>query len=367
MTKLRSFFEGLTKRHIWILGCVVFVVLFQLLSGCRPLMNALANGALWIKRLLAYVFAVVPVSMMEVMIAAAVIGAVVYIIIAIRDIKRSEQRWRTLYRRLSFLIAVVLTVYAAFCVLLSASYYADGFQQKSGLYAQKSSVEELYRVAEYFGARLGEVYDQVERDENGVFCEDVNEIFEDSTEIYEGVSEIYPFLGQESLKPKKMLFSWFMSYFNYTGIYFPFSGEANVNVHQPSMMIPATVAHEMAHQRGIASEQEANFVEILTCMKSGNPVYEYSGAFSAFINLGNALYRYDKEAYSRLWYSLPPEVLADMQANNEYWQQFETKAAEVTEKVYDSFLKSQGQELGVQSYGACVDLLIAYYNEYGEF
>jgi len=132
-------------------------------------------------------------------------------------------------------------------------------------------------------------------------------------------------------------------------------------------MIPATIAHEMAHQRGVASEQEANFVEILTCMKSGNPVYEYSGAFSAFINLGNALYRYDKEAYAQLWYSLPPEVLADMQANNEYWQQFENKAAEVTEKVYDSFLKSQGQELGVQSYGACVDLLIAYYNEYGEF
>lgn len=367
MIKLRGFFEGLMKRHIWILSCAVFVVLFHLLSGNRTLMNAIANGALWIKRLLAYVLSVLPISIMEWTIVAAVIVGVVYIIIAVRDIKRSEQRWRTLYRRVSFIVALVLTVYAAFCVFLSASYYADSFQRKSGLYAQKSSVEELYRVAEYFGERLCEVYDEVERDENGVFCEDVNKMFDDSTEIYEGVCEVYPFLGQESLKPKKMLFSWVMSYLNYTGIYFPLSGEANINVHQPSMMIPATIAHEMAHQRGVASEQEANFVEILTCMKSGNPVYEYSGAFSAFINLGNALYRYDKEAYAQLWYSLPPEVLADMQANNEYWQRFETKAAEVTEKVYDSFLKSQGQELGVQSYGACVDLLIAYYNEYGEF
>ncbi len=346
---------------------MVFVVAFHLLKGCRPVMNAIANGALWIKRLLAYILSVVPISFMELTIAAAVVFAIVYIIVAIRAIVRSEQRGRTAYRRFSFLMALVLTVYAAFCVLLGASYQADGFQQKSGLYAKKSSVEELYRVTEYFAVQLCELYDDVERDADGVFAEDVDAIFDSSTEIYAGVSEIYPFLGQESVKPKQMLFSRLMSILNYTGIYFPFSGEANINVDQPAVMIPATIAHEMAHQRGIASEQEANFVEILTCAKSGDPVYQYSGAYSAFINLGNALYRYDKEAYAYLWYSLPEEVLADMQVNSEYWKQFESKAAQVTEKVYDSFLKSQGQELGVQSYGACVDLLIAYYNEYGEF
>ena len=367
MTKLRGVFEGLMKRHIWILSCVVFAVLFLLLKGCREVMNAVANAALWIKRLLAMIFSVIPISMMELTIAAAVIFGIVYIIIAIRDIVRSEQRLKTVYRRVSFIAALVLTVYVAFCVMLSASYYADGFRQKSGLYAKKSSVEELYTVAEYFTQELCETYGEVKRDENGVFAEDIDEIFDRSKGIYEGVCEVYPFLGQEYVKPKGMIASRLMSILNYTGIYFPLSGEANINVDQPSMMIPATIAHEMAHQRGIASEQESNFVEILTCMKSGDPVYRYSGAFSAFINLGNALYRYDKDAYAQLWYSLPEEVLADMQANNEYWQQFETKVAEVTEKVYDSFLKSQGQTLGVQSYGACVDLLIAYYNEYGEF
>lgn len=367
MTKLRGIFEGLMKRHIWILGCAVFVALFHLLKGCRPVMNAVANGALWIKRLLAMIFSIVPISMMELTIAAAVIFGIVYIIIAVRDIVRSEHKTRTAYRRISFIAALALTVYAAFCVTLNASYYADGFQQKSGLYAKKSSVEELYAVTEYFARELCETYDEVKRDENGVFTEPVDEIFDRSRSIYEGVTEVYPFLGQEYVKPKGMIASRVMSILNYTGIYFPLSGEANINVNQPSMMIPATIAHEMAHQRGIASEQEANFVEILTCLKSDDPVYRYSGAFSGFINLGNALYRYDKEAYAYLWYSLPEEVLADMQANNEYWKQFETKAAEVTEKVYDSFLKSQGQTLGVQSYGACVDLLIAYYNECGEF
>ena len=34
---------------------------------------------------------------------------------------------------------------------------------------------------------------------------------------------------------------------------------------------------------------------------------------------------------------------------------------EASNSVYDSFLKSNGQELGRQSYGKCVDLLVHYY------
>ena len=367
MVKLRGFFAGLMKRHIWILACAVFIGAFHLLASCRPLMNAIAGGALVVKRLLARIFSVLPVSVMEMLIIAAAVCGVVYIILTAKDIARSAQRGRTVWRRLSFILALVLTVYAALCVFLGASYNADGFQAKSGLYAKKSSVEELYEVTEYFALRLGELADKMERDENGVFAESLDDIFDASAELYEGVSDEYAFLGQASVKPKRMIFSKVMSYFNYTGVYFPFTGEANINVDHPSMLVPATIAHEMAHQRGIASEQEANFVAILTCAKSGNAVYDYSGSLMAFINLGNALYRYDKDAYSRLWYSLPETVIADMQANNEYWKQYENKAAEASEKVYDTFLKSYGQELGVQSYGACVDLLIAYYDEYGGF
>ena len=36
-------------------------------------------------------------------------------------------------------------------------------------------------------------------------------------------------------------------------------------------------------------------------------------------------------------------------------------AQKASNTVYDSFLKSNGQELGMQSYGACVNLLVHYY------
>ena len=53
---------------------------------------------------------------------------------------------------------------------------------------------------------------------------------------------------------------------------------------------------------------------------------------------------------------------ADFKAQSAYWDEFRDSAAQkASNTVYDSFLKSNGQELGMQSYGACVNLLVHYY------
>ena len=46
---------------------------------------------------------------------------------------------------------------------------------------------------------------------------------------------------------------------------------------------------------------------------------------------------------------------------SEYWKQFETPVQTVSNAVYEGFLQSYDQELGLKSYGACVDLLVNYY------
>ena len=151
------------------------------------------------------------------------------------------------------------------------------------------------------------------------------------------------------------------SILGFTGVYFPFTGEANVNVDAPACLVPATIAHEMAHQRGIASEQECNFLAVLTCEMSGNAVYEYSGWLMGFIHLSNALYSVDPEGWAQLHGQLNDEVQADLRDNNAYWAQFESPAANVSQDAYDQFLKSYGESSGIQSYGEVVDLLVVYY------
>ena len=53
----------------------------------------------------------------------------------------------------------------------------------------------------------------------------------------------------------------------------------------------------------------------------------------------------------------------DLQENNRYWAQFESPVQTVTDAVYEGFLQSYDQELGMRSYGACVDLLVNYYRD----
>lgn len=162
--------------------------------------------------------------------------------------------------------------------------------------------------------------------------------------------------------PKTMRFSRVMSAMGFTGFYFPFTGECNVNVDSPAATLPTTVAHELSHRRGIASEQECNFLAVLGLACScGDAAYRYAGALSGYIYLANALYSADAERWAPpCAQTLDERVVADLRASGAYWAQFEGLADTVSNAVYDGFLKSYGT-IGVKSYGACVDLLVAYF------
>ena len=71
------------------------------------------------------------------------------------------------------------------------------------------------------------------------------------------------------------------------------TGESNVNIDSPACLLPSTVTHELAHQRGIASEQECNFLAVAAATSAEDPAYRYSGYLMGYIHLSNALYRAD--------------------------------------------------------------------------
>ena len=154
-----------------------------------------------------------------------------------------------------------------------------------------------------------------------------------------------------------------MSYTDFTGFFFPFTAEANVNTDFPPALFASTVAHELAHQRGVAKEQEANFAAVLASLEYGDAEYCYSACVLAYTHLGNALYSADYDAWKRIYLTLNEDVRRDFDANREYWAQFETPVQKVSNTVYEGFLHSYDQTMGLKSYGACVDLLVNYYYE----
>lgn len=129
----------------------------------------------------------------------------------------------------------------------------------------------------------------------------------------------------------------------------------------PAAFLPATVCHELAHQRGITAEEECNFIGILAAVRSEDAGYRYSGWLTGFGYLFNALYSADREAWQVIRDALPDTVVADLRADNAYWAQFRGVVSKVSDTVYDSFLKSNGDTDGSKSYGVVTDLLVAYF------
>ena len=304
-----------------------------------------------------------PFSVAELLIGLAVIAVLVYIIYTIIKLIRCGGRLKRLYAAVINLLAAGLAVYAGFCMLWGVYYYGDDFMTRSGLKNDNISVEQRETVTEYFAALVNEYSSQVPRDADGNYVADRDAILRRSNEVYANVEETLPCLSGPAVRAKGVYFSRVMSYTDFTGFFFPFTAEANVNTDFPPALFASTVAHELAHQRGVAKEQEANFAAVLASLEYGDAEYCYSACMLAYTHLGNALYSADYDAWKSIYLTLNEDVRRDFAANREYWAQFETPVQKVSNTVYEGFLHSYDQTMGLKSYGACVDLLVNYYYE----
>lgn len=312
-------------------------------------------------RALAKFTAILPFSLAEALIAAAVVGLLLYTVFCIYRMAKGKERLASLYKMLVTPLILAFLVYALFSSLWGAFFYIDDFAETAGLESGPVSTEQLAAVTEYFARLANEYSTQVQRNENGVCSTDRAQIIEKSSHIFDNTEKLFPQLEGEDVPVKGIVFSKIMSYLDFTGFFFPITGEANVNLDFPPSQFAATVAHEISHQRGVAREQEANFVAVLASLESGDADYCYSAALLAYTHLGNALHSADYNEWQRIYRTLNDHVLRDFAADRAYWQQFETPVQEVSNSFYEGFLHSYDQHLGLKSYGACVDLLVNYY------
>ena len=361
---LAAIFKCCPKRHVLLLVSAGLIALHLLTRGNHDLMVFLSERAVRpLHRALGRLNAHAPFSVAELLIALAVLATTVYIISQTVLFIRKGERAARLYRTLVTLLGAVTAVYALFCLMWGVYYYADDFSAKSGLEDGAVSAEQLASVTRFFADKANEYAAQVPRDENGVCASDREKILAQSPEVFAQTERQLPCLAGPPLAAKGILCSRVMSYLDFSGFFFPFTAEANVNTDMPVCDLAATVAHELSHQRGVAKEQEANFAAVLACLNYGDPDYVYSACLLAYTHLGNALYKADRAAWETVYDTLGEDVLRDLLARLDYWQRFDTPVQTASNTVYENFLYSYDQELGLKSYGACVDLLVNYYYE----
>ena len=159
---------------------------------------------------------------------------------------------------------------------------------------------------------------------------------------------------------KKSLFSIPLSYMGFGGYFNPFTHEAQFNYNKPRYTLPVTICHEMAHQVGIGSESECNFIGYITANKTNDLYFKYSANCLA---LRYALKHLERiEANSSLPYvsKLNLGVKKNFEESEIYWKKHDSPISDFFEWFYDNFLKINHQKDGMESYSKFVGLVINY-------
>ena len=353
-----------TKRLWMIAGLpIILVSLFYILRGQTEVMDwIIQNITRRYAGFMGSVFSIFPFSVAEILIELFILFLVSFLCRTLYLVLCKRNKIKILMKRLLLLSLVLLYIWTGYCWLFAAGYYGSDFSDQIGLISDGVSTDELISVTTLFSEKANELSIQVPRNEDGLFTADLDNLFAESTMIFDHFVEEYPSLNSVIQEPKPLFLSKLMSYMGFTGFYFAFTGESNINTDSPAFLIPDTIAHEISHQLGVTDEEEANFAGITACITSDQNDYKYSGYMSGLIYLMNALQRVNQDAQHEIRSHLTEEVLADLTYNSAYWDSYSSSSGEVAQAIYDSYLKANGQVLGIQSYGACVDLLVAYFS-----
>jgi len=302
-------------------------------------------------------------SLAEFILIAMVIILVSYLIITL--IKTIINKSSKYFKRFMLNIAATLSIiYFLFVLFCGINYYRHEFTYYSKLSIKESSTQDLINLCEILVNDANKQRTLLNTSSDGVaeiFDDNLIETAERAKRSFDNISQKYEVLKGNYPAPKLVILSPYMSQLRITGVFFPFTFEANVNIDVPDYQLPSTMLHELVHLRGFMREDEANFISYLACINSGFDDFAYSGTMLALSYSMSALYYEDYDAFVDLYNFYSDDVKNDISYSSNYWKQFETKFAEISNKVNDNYLKANNQEDGVKSYGRMVDLLIAYY------
>ncbi len=114
---------------------------------------------------------------------------------------------------------------------------------------------------------------------------------------------------------------------------------------------PFALSHEWSHTAAYAREDEANYLAILTCVRSGDPVIRYSGWFELFLSLPPKPHYRKRDFAPLVWSDFRAMRARDARHIN-------TLLANWSWNTYNAYLKSNRIASGVYNYNEVSRLLL---------
>lgn len=316
----------------------------------------------WVRAPLAGLTGWIPFSVAELLL---LLCPVIMIVIISVGVKHYCDSWRNVLTFCLIVLSIGSYVFSTFTMGFVPAYRGSRLDVKMGLDKKEVSAEELYDTALVLVGKLEKEIHDLTLTGNGssIMPYSYEELNDKLMDAYDKACEKYDFIQDMDSNYKRIMLSEPMTYTHISGVYTFFTGEANVNVNYPDYTLPFTAAHEFAHQRGIAREDEANFVAFLVCSESDDWYLRYSAYLNLYEYVANALYSADPQSYAEIYYSVPTSARLEMVAYSKFFDKYrDSVASDVSETVNNTFLTVNGTE-GTKSYGMVVDLAVAYYKQ----
>ena len=257
--------------------------------------------------------------------------------------------------------------------LHTASYglnsYAGSIADDIRLEMTEYTLDELEEATVFFRDEANKLATQVDRTPDGdVRFPDFETLANQAADGFEHLvyEEKYPVFAGSTIPVKELGWADMYTSMGITGFTMALTGEAAVNPQIPAVSLPFTMCHEMAHRMCIANEGDANMAAFLACEANSSVEYRYSAYFMAYRYCYNALAsqntKASQEAAQRINGGISDELYHDMAAYSSFFATHKNDAAtDFATQVNDTYIKVNGDEQGVASYGTVCDLLVSWH------
>ncbi|MEN6589159.1 MAG: DUF3810 domain-containing protein [Proteiniphilum sp.] len=341
-------------KYLLIVGGVLLLTVF--IFSRSPMLSEGYMRTVYpvIATVFSFISGIFPFSLYDLFIVAALLwftGKILFVIL--RKIPVNA----FLFALVRFIVIVVAWFYFGWGV----AYFRDDFYTRNEVREVPFDKENLRNVAIRFIGNANLFYG-ASHDMNK---EDVREELEHSyLRLQRTLSLPYP---NGKRRVKAMIFESFYTKMGVSGYFGPFFNEIHVNNYGLPFTYPFTLAHEMAHQYGIAPESEASLYAFIICASSSDPVVRYSAYVSVLGYLLRDARRLLPDDYESLISAIRPEIIADLQRNSEHWMAARNETlSDTQDKMYDVYLKTNQISSGRDNYSEVVGLLVSSYNVFLE-
>ncbi|RZK53955.1 MAG: DUF3810 domain-containing protein [Pedobacter sp.] len=238
----------------------------------------------------------------------------------------------------------ILIFYISFKLLWGLNYARPTINKQLNIGEEKYTVENLVSLGNYFIAETNRLYQKANHNY------DIKSLKNQSVLAYKEMASSNSFFSYKSPSVKPVLNSWVVSKIGIEGYYNPLSAETNINMKLPAWVLPFVSCHEIAHQLGVAKEDEANLVAYLVGKNSGDASLQYSVNYNMLRYILLEIRIKSPEDYVAMREKIDEKVLQDFKTESEFWAQYNGQMSNYMGIAFDKFLKLNKQKTGIKSY-----------------